>query len=83
MAISINSELDKITHVRWVDKALDQLLTKHNIKAGFKRTGIWPFNLKAIENKTQPISAYIVGNSNGDQRGEDHIHLMTKLAIVI
>jgi hypothetical protein len=83
MAISINSEFDKITHVRWVDKALDHLLTKHNIKAGFKGTGIWPFNLKAMENKTQPISAYIVGNSNSDQGGENHIHLLTKLAIVI
>ncbi len=66
-----------------MDKALDQLLTKHNIKARFKGTRIWPFNLKAMENKTQPISAYIVGNSNGDQGGEDHIHLMTKLAIVM
>jgi hypothetical protein len=39
------SELDKITLVRWVDKTLDQSLTKQNIKVGFRRIGIWPFNL--------------------------------------
>jgi hypothetical protein len=40
MARSKFSELDKITFVGWVDKALDQLLAKYNIKAGFKRIGI-------------------------------------------
>jgi hypothetical protein len=75
MAISINNELDKITHVKWVDKALDQLLTKHNIKVGFKGIGIWPFNPKAMEKKTQPTNVYIIGNSNGDQGGEDQYSL--------
>jgi hypothetical protein len=71
MARNINNELDKITRVGWVDKALDQLLTKHNIKFGFKGSGIWPFNPKAMENKTQQTSIYIIGNSNGDQGSED------------
>lgn len=30
------NEVDKITFVGWVDKALDQSLTKQNIKVGFK-----------------------------------------------
>ncbi len=50
-----------------MDKALDQLLMKQNIHAGFKWIGIWPF----LENKTQPINIYTIGNSNGDQGGED------------
>jgi hypothetical protein len=35
------NEHDKITFVGWVDKALDQSLIKHNIKAMFKWIGIW------------------------------------------
>jgi hypothetical protein len=44
--------LDKITLVEWVDKALNQLLTKQNIKARFKGIVIWTFNLKPMENET-------------------------------
>ncbi len=40
MARSKFNEPDKITLVGWVDKTLDQLLTKHNIKVGFKRIRI-------------------------------------------
>jgi hypothetical protein len=41
---------------------------KQNIQGGFRWIGIWPF----MENKTQPINIYTIGNSNGDQGGEDH-----------
>jgi hypothetical protein len=41
MARSKFNELDKITLVGWVNKTLDQSLTKQNIKVGFKRIGIW------------------------------------------
>jgi hypothetical protein len=50
------SEHEKITFVGWVDIALNQLLTKQSIKVGFKGTRIWPFNPKAMENKTQPTN---------------------------
>ncbi len=66
------NEHDKITLIGWVDKALNQSLTKQNIKVQFKRIGIWPFNPKVMQNKTQPLNIYILGNSNGDHGGEDH-----------
>jgi hypothetical protein len=66
MARNKFSEHEKIMFVGWVDKALDQLLTKQNIKVGFRETRIWPFNLKTMENKTQLSNIYIIGNSNGD-----------------
>ncbi len=69
------SEHDKITFLGLVDKSLNQSLIKQNIKVGFKWTKIWPFNPKAIENKTHPTNIYIVGDSNGDQGGEDHYSL--------
>jgi hypothetical protein len=47
--------LDKITLVEWVDKALNQLLTKQNIKARFKGIVIWTFNLKPMENETVTV----------------------------
>jgi hypothetical protein len=36
MAISKYQEPNKITFVRWVDKVIDQSLTKDNIRLGFK-----------------------------------------------
>jgi hypothetical protein len=41
MARSKFNEPDKITLVGWVEKALDQSLTKQNIQAEFKGIGIW------------------------------------------
>jgi hypothetical protein len=49
---SNHMELDKITMVGWVDHAIDKSLMKKNIKARFKATSIWPFNPKAMDNKT-------------------------------
>jgi hypothetical protein len=44
------NKLHKITLVGWVEKALNQLLTKQNIKARFKGIIIWTFNLKPMDN---------------------------------
>jgi hypothetical protein len=35
-------------------------LTQKNIKFGFKTTGIWPINPKAMDNKTRPSKVYII-----------------------
>ncbi len=43
---------------------LHQSLTKKNIKVGFKVIGIWYFNPKAMDNKTQPSEIYITININ-------------------
>ncbi len=45
-------------------KALDQSLTKKNVKMGFRVTKIWPFNLKAMDEKTKSINIYTTMNSN-------------------
>jgi hypothetical protein len=51
-------ELDKITLIRWVDKIIDQSLTKDNIRLGFKVTNILRLNPKATEEKTQMSMIY-------------------------
>jgi len=40
------------------------ILTKKNIKVGFKVIGIWPFNPKAMDNKIQPSKFYTTININ-------------------
>jgi len=40
MAINGYQEPNKITLVGWVDKTIDQLLTKDNIRLGFRVTNI-------------------------------------------
>ncbi len=42
------------------------------MKSRFRATSIWPFNLKAMDNKIQPSQIYIVANVN-DQGNEDYI----------
>jgi len=44
-------ELDKITLVGWIDKALEQSLTRKKIILGFKGPRIWPLNPKAMDVK--------------------------------
>lgn len=45
-------EPNKMTVIGWVDQTLEQLVTKKNIKFGFKATCILPLNPKAIYNKS-------------------------------
>ncbi len=47
------NKLDKVTLARWVDKALDQALSKNNIRSRFKVTWIWPLNPMAMD-ENQP-----------------------------
>jgi len=56
-----------------MDKALDQSLTKHNIRIGFRAIGIWPLNLRVMDNRTQPSNLYTtIANVNIKKReGED------------
>ncbi len=75
--------MTKITLARWVDKTLDQSLTKKKIKVGFRGIGIWPFNPKAMENKTQPTNIYTTRNSNGDRGGKDHYSSNNQVGQVI
>jgi hypothetical protein len=71
MARSKFKKLEKINFVRWVDKVLNQSLTKQNIKVRFRVIGIWPFNFKTMNEKTKPINIYTTMNSNHGE-GDDH-----------
>jgi hypothetical protein len=64
------TEPNKITLLGWVDKALDQTLTKKNIISRFKVIGIQPLNLKAMEEKTRLSSLYITVNGSKEE-GDD------------
>ncbi len=68
------NEPDKATFVTWVDKALDVVLSKRNIKSGFQVTGIWPFNPKAMDGRTKPNELYVVdrNNSTSDEDNEEN-----------
>lgn len=64
MAKRYYMESNKIILTRWVDQALDHPLTKQNIKSRFKATYIWPYNPKAMDNKTQASNIYIIAPNN-------------------
>jgi hypothetical protein len=49
MARNNYSEPNKVRLARWVDKALDQALSKNNIRSRFKVTWIWPLNPMAMD----------------------------------
>ncbi len=57
-------ESNKIVLDGWVNKALDQGLSKQNIKFGFKVTRIWLINLRAMVDKILPSEIYTTTNNN-------------------
>jgi hypothetical protein len=57
-------EPDKCTLSSWVDKSLDQSLTKKNIKSGFKVIRIWPLNPKGMDHKIKPSDVYTITLAN-------------------
>ncbi len=57
-------ELDKVTLASWVDKTLNQSLSKQNILNGFRATWVWPLNPKAMDDKTNPNSMYTTRDDN-------------------
>jgi hypothetical protein len=55
-----------------VDKVIDQLLTKDNIRSRFKVTNIWLLNLRAMDEMTQLLTIYIETTTmDGKHLGED------------
>ena len=65
-----NKKVSKSMLCEWTSKALGQALTPSNIKAGFRRTGIWPLDREAVAADMGPATRFQA--DNGDQReGED------------
>jgi hypothetical protein len=63
--ININYiEPNKIALASWVEKSIDQSLTKKNIISGFKVGGIWQLILGAMHGKIIPNSLYLVYNTH-------------------
>jgi hypothetical protein len=48
--------------VGWVDKTLDQALSRKNIILKFRSTGIWPLDPKTMDERTGLSSLYKVMN---------------------
>lgn len=46
------------------NKALRRVLTPANIKASFKRTGIWPINFDALVNDMHPSETYDIADTD-------------------
>ncbi len=65
-------ELNKITLARWVNKVLDQTLIRKNIILKFKGTRVWPFNLRAMEEKTSPSTLYTLVNRTREDDDDDY-----------
>jgi hypothetical protein len=60
-------ELDKITLTNWVEKSIDQSLTKKDIILGFKVGGIWQLNLGTMHEKTILSSLHLVNNTHKEE----------------
>jgi len=65
-------EPKKITLVGWVEKTIDELLTKDNISSRFRVINIWPLNLKVMDKRTQLLTIYTKKIAmNGEHSCED------------
>jgi hypothetical protein len=61
-------ELDKISFVGWVDKALDQTFIRKKFISRLKATRIWPLNPRAMDHKTNLSTLYNVHITKSDHR---------------
>ncbi len=65
------NESNKTTLVGQVDKTLDLVLSKRNIKNGFQVARIWPLNQKAMDGRTKFNELYI-SDRNNDTLDQDN-----------
>ncbi len=49
---------------------MDQFLTPKNIRSSFKVTGIWPLNLKKMDNRITPLIIYITTSTTTSRNEE-------------
>ncbi len=55
-----------------MNKALDQAFSRKNIISGFKNTGIWLLNPKAMDERTRPSSLYTLMNQTRKDQDDDY-----------
>jgi len=65
------NEPNKATFATWVNKALYVVLSKKNIKNGFKVTRIWLFNPKAMDGRTKPSEFYVADYNNASNEDNE------------
>jgi hypothetical protein len=65
-------KLDKISLARWVDKALDQALSRKNKISRFKNTRIWLLDPKAMNERIRPSSLYTIVNQIREDQDDDY-----------
>ncbi len=74
MVKNIHCESNKCTLASWVDKILDQSLSKKYINSGFKDTRIQPLNPKAMDHNSKPSKVHTstpTNISNKENEGFD------------
>ncbi len=54
-----------------MDQALEQSLTKKNIKSRFRTTSIWHINPKAMDSNTRPLEVYTATTNINYARSEE------------
>jgi hypothetical protein len=63
-----------------VGKALNQSLTKYNIKLGFKACKILLLNIKVMDDKIWPLKIY-VGIKNNEENESNTYHIMDMITV--
>ena len=57
---NIKKEVGKQELCEWILRALKAALTPNNIRAGFRSTGIWPFDRTAMTEKMHATAGFEV-----------------------
>jgi hypothetical protein len=58
--------------VGWVDKTLDQALSRKNIISKFKSTRIWPLDHKTMDEIIRLSSLYTILNQTREEQDHDY-----------
>jgi hypothetical protein len=61
-------KVEKQDLCEWTAKAMKKALSIINIKSGFKKTGIWPFNPEAVTKQMGPSEGFEEGQPGFDPK---------------
>jgi hypothetical protein len=86
-------KVEKRDLCEWTARSLEKALTPKNIKSGFRKTGIWPLDQQAVNNKLLPSEGFKQGgveenleeedSSSGDSGSEDVDRNSSKLSLTL
>ncbi len=69
----------KLINVDYVNKTLDQSLSRKSIKNGFAGARTWPFNAQAMDDNMKPSGMWTITNISNENNKSSNGYVITNI----